>query len=249
MQIFETVLIKKDDWKVTLVTERTPAGVVKSYLKVHFVANGVPRVAQQCWSHPGYLHTVKVLKNHILQPGRCSPFEMYWKLGHDYGQDLVELLKEGFEQDAFDKKIIEHNRKTKHQPHLLKGHSFIDKELDWHLFDVYEDKDLGVKLWFKLTSEKAVAKLSGCIQFDGLVCNLDIDHFFESGTSLIDSRSVQNTVVMAIAASLNRAYSDVDDRKEVISGITKWFDESQVGINYLLNKLNKEFPVRTATKC
>lgn len=249
MQTFETVLIHENNWKVTLVTERTPAEKVTSFFKVHFVANGVPRVAGRCWSYDGYLHSNKVFKDHITRPGRHSPFDMYWKLDRDYGEDFKEMMTEFVEDDKFMEKIIEHNRKTKHQPHLLKGHVYVNKEMDEHLFDVFDEPEVGIKLWFKLKSEKARAKMVGCIQFDGVNCELDIDRFFESQTPLLNPTAVQNAVMGSIVDVMARAHPDELDRKDIIAEIVKWFEESRFGINFLLNKLNKEFPVRTAVKC
>ncbi|AEV89589.1 hypothetical protein OBP_152 [Pseudomonas phage OBP] len=249
MQTFETVLFHEKDWKITLVTERTPVDKVTSFFKVHFVAGDVPRVAKRCWSYDGYLHTKKVFADHVTHPRRYTPFDMHWKLDRDYGEDFKEMMVSLIENPFLMAKICEHNRKTKHQPHLLKGHTYVNKEMDEHLFDVFDEPDVGIKLWFKLKSEKAKAKLEGCIQFDGENCELDIDRFFESQTPLLNPTAVQNAVMGSIVDVMARAHPDELDRKDIVAEIVKWFEESRFGLNFLLNKLNKEYPVRTATKC
>lgn len=233
---FETKLYSdQDGWKIWLCTERTAWEKVISFFKVQYPVKGTPSRDTNILQVAKYYDTVNSVKQAIEQGG-------YWiqvSVGTTYSQDeysdkfmsiMNDLIKEGLLE-----KLKEHNRKTLHSSHLLPGYRIDGTD---RVYTVYHDVEAGI-----IVNARFIDKPEGGYKLD-VTAIMDINgrackahHVYDE--SMHRPESISNAVFKVLNTLLDESKMDKEDRMDIVSDITHYFNVGRFGFWHLLYLLNK----------
>lgn len=234
---FETkVYSDEDGWKIWLCTERTEWDKVESFFKVQYPIKGAPTRDTRISLIPGYYDNLQIVKNAIDNRSQWIHLNVGTSYTKDeYSTKYITILTDLIEGDLLDK-IKEHNRKTLHQAHLLPGYRLSGTNRQ---YTVYHDADAGlvVNMTFHQDLKKGGYKteVRAIMDINSRACKAEC--FYED--QMNRPESISNAVFKVLNTLLDEAKMDKEERMDIVSDITHYFNKGRFGFWHLLHLLNK----------
>lgn len=235
---FETKIYSDEEgWKIWLCTERTEWDKVQSFFKAQYPVKGTPQRDTNIIPLQGYYDTLNVVKSTLKTRERY----VHYSVGTTYHEDefstrFLEIIHEKIDNGSLLVVLKEHNRKTLHQNHLLPGYRLDGTDRE---FTVYHDPVAATlaKFTFKQKPEGGYEVSVLCIG-DAQGRMLKTDHVFTE--RMLRPESLSNAVFRVLNPLLDEMKMDKEDRLDIVSDISHYFEKCRFGIWHLLKLANKE---------
>lgn len=230
---FETKVYSDDaGWKIWLCTEVSNHQVV-SFFKAQYPVKGSPMLAPKLLPISGYYDMVELVTGK-LRHGVAWP-NIPGGVEYCVQTKFVNIIMDAINSGSMTDVINAHGDKTRHIPEFLLGYK---KPADGqHNLTVFHDADMGVlaSVSFIETEEgyNVYTKMLATVRGAGVKVAVTNKGPIRSADGL------NNLLLGHCQELLINAFPDVEERKDVIAEINSYFSGGRVGIETLLNQLNK----------